>query len=82
MSFIHAAVRAGGGIGVLPAFVTTRDLADGRLARVLPAWTQPQGTVFLAYPAARHVPKKVTAFRDFMIESFKQLELRGLERIK
>jgi DNA-binding transcriptional LysR family regulator len=77
LTFIHAAVRAGGGVGVLPNFVAARDVAEGRLVRVLAGWTQPQGTVFIVYPAARHVPKKVLVFRDFVVESFKQIELRG-----
>jgi DNA-binding transcriptional LysR family regulator len=76
LTFIRAAVRAGAGIGVLPTFIAARDLAEGRLVKVLPAWAQAQGTVFVVYPAARHVPKKVIAFRDFVVESFKQLDLR------
>ncbi|UQA57238.1 LysR family transcriptional regulator [Polyangium aurulentum] len=68
-SFVRAALRAGAGVGSLPAFMATEDLAAGRLVRVLPSFGRAVGVLFVVYPAARHVPRKVIAFRDFVLES-------------
>ena len=43
------------------------DLATGTLVRVLPRFTTMRGSLYLLYPAARHVPRKITAFRDFVL---------------
>jgi DNA-binding transcriptional LysR family regulator len=74
-AFVRAAVRAGAGIGMLPAFNAARDVAEGSLVRVLPGWSRPAGTLYVVYLASPHVPKKITAFRDFVLESFSQLGL-------
>jgi len=66
--FARDAVRAGAGIGMLPSFVAEPDLAAGALARVLPRWERQTGWLHLVTPAARHVPRKVTAFRDLVLE--------------
>jgi DNA-binding transcriptional LysR family regulator len=71
-SFVRAALRAGAGIGQLPAFMTTEDVAEGRLVRVLPGFGRSGGALYVVYPAARHVPRKVKAFRDFVLESLGQ----------
>jgi DNA-binding transcriptional LysR family regulator len=72
-SMVHAAAVAGAGIALLPAFPITRVSEDARLLRVLPGWVStPSGSLHFVYPAARHVPKKVVAFRDFVLESFGQ----------
>lgn len=75
--FLGAVLRAGAGIGMLASFPATRDPADGSLVRVLPGWRRESAALYFIYPAARHVPKKVTAFRDFVLESFGQRAPRG-----
>jgi DNA-binding transcriptional LysR family regulator len=72
-AFNRALLRTGAGIGMLPAFSAARDLAEGNLARVLPGWSRPAGTIYVVYPVAKHVPRKVAAFRDFVLENAKQL---------
>lgn len=67
-SFIRAALHAGAGIGLLPTHLVHEDLAAGTLVRVLPRFTTMRGTLYLLYPAARPVPRKVTIFRDFVLE--------------
>jgi DNA-binding transcriptional LysR family regulator len=42
--FIREALRAGGGIGVLPVFLAGNDLRAGTLVRVLPQWTETRGS--------------------------------------
>jgi DNA-binding transcriptional LysR family regulator len=67
--FVMEAVRAGAGIGLFPAFLAQPHLSTGQLVRVLPRFAQPGGQFVLLYPRARHVPRKVTAFRDFLLET-------------
>lgn len=70
-SFVRSMLRAGAGIGPLPGFFGVEDIHGGRLVRVLPEWSWGSGSVYIVYPGARHIPKKVTAFREFLIESFR-----------
>ncbi len=66
--FVREALRAGAGLGLLPAFVADADVAAGTLVRVLPRFERPAGNLYIVSPATRHVPRKVTAFRDLVIE--------------
>lgn len=70
-SFVRAALRAGAGIGPLPSFVGSVEVDEGRLVRVLPEWEMPASTMWLVYPAAKHVPRRVKVFRDFALEWFR-----------
>lgn len=65
--FLLTALRAGGGIGPLPSMLAREDVARGRLVRVLPGWWRPAGTLYVVYPAQKHIPRKVAAFRDFLL---------------
>ena len=64
---VLAAVRASGGLSVLPDFLVADDLASGRLCRFLPEWQLPSGGIYTVYPAARFRPRKVTAFVEMLI---------------
>ncbi len=66
--FVRDAVRAGAGVGLLPTFVAEADVAAGRLVRILPRFERPAGSLHVVTPAAKHVPPKVTAFRDLVVE--------------
>lgn len=66
--FIREAVRAGAGIGLLPSFLAQADVASGQLVRVLPRYAERGGAFVLLHPRAKHLPRKVTVFRDFMLE--------------
>ena len=66
--FVRDAVRTGAGLGLLPTFVAEPDVAAGALVRVLPRLERNAGTLHVVTPAARHVPRKVTAFRDLVLE--------------
>jgi len=70
-AFIRAALRAGAGVGQLPHFVGAVDVAEGKLVRVLPEWEMPVSPIWLVYPAAKHIPRRVKAFRDFLLEWFR-----------
>lgn len=64
---VLAAVRAGGGLSVLPDFLVAEDLASGRLSHALPEWQLPSGGIYTVYPAAQFRPRKVTAFVEMLI---------------
>jgi len=65
--FAHRAVREGLGLGLLPTFLARQDVTAGRLVRVLPGWGSKVGSLFFVYPRTGHVPRKVAAFRDFVV---------------
>ena len=63
---LRAFMREGLGISVLPNYMLDADIAAGRLTRVLPSWSLPQGGVFAVYPNVRYTSAKVRAFVDFL----------------
>jgi DNA-binding transcriptional LysR family regulator len=71
-SFLRSVAVAGAGIALIPTFQDVRDFDDGSLVRVLPGWSRPAANFYFVYPAARHVPKRVIVFRDFVLEAFGQ----------
>ncbi len=54
------------GVGVLRAttFLTQKDVAAGRLVRLLPAWSLAESDIHAVFPASPHVPQKVRVFID------------------
>ncbi len=72
MTMARELVRLGAGICWLPTFLVDADLAAGNLVRVLPRWSAPTGAVYLVHPTRRHVPARVTAFRDLLLETLRQ----------
>lgn len=79
MSFVRAAIREGAGLGILPTFLAEADVTTGALVRVLPRWTMHTGDLWMVSTAARHAPRKVTAFRDFVIESLQARPMAVLD---
>lgn len=73
---IRDLAKHGGGLGLLPHFVASPGVRDGTLERV-PLGEQPAlaGSLFLVYPSSGQVPKKVAAFRDFLVEWLKRAPL-------
>jgi len=69
MSFVHAAARAGVGIALLPAFLADPEINSGLLVPVLPKWRVSSGSVWVVHPPARPLPARVSAFRDFVVET-------------
>lgn len=69
--FLRETLRAGAGIGMLPAFVAEADVAAGALVRILPRHERRVGHLYAVSPASRHLPRKVTAFRDVLLEVLK-----------
>jgi DNA-binding transcriptional LysR family regulator len=69
--FVREAVRAGAGIGLMDSLFAARDVAEGRLVTLVPRHRMTAGGLYLVYPTTRHVPPKVAAFRDWLVEVVK-----------
>jgi DNA-binding transcriptional LysR family regulator len=69
--FVRDAIRAGAGIALLPTFVAEPEVLAGNLVRVLPRVERLIGSLHVVTPSARRVPRKVTAFRDLIVELLK-----------
>ncbi len=67
-SVVQAAVLAGAGIAVLPDYSVKKDIAEGRLVRLLPEWSLPGGGIYAVFPALVQRSQKVSVF----IEALKQ----------
>lgn len=66
--FAWQSVRAGLGVGVLPSFLAQPDVAAGRLVNVVPRWSVLAGALWFVHPRATHLPRKVIAFRELLLE--------------
>ena len=76
MSFVRAAVMAGCGVGLLPAFLCARAEQRGRVVRLLPRWSLNGSVLHLAYPSARFVPQRVVVLREFLLRELGELGKR------
>jgi DNA-binding transcriptional LysR family regulator len=66
-----AAARAGTGILGAGDWLMIRDIAAGRLVRVLPDWElDAKGGVYIVRPSAKFAPAKTKAFVDWIIGKF------------
>ena len=61
-------IRDGAGVGLLPGFMTDRYVTAGRLERLALATGHLAGSLAIMYPSSGQVPRKVAAFRDFLID--------------
>lgn len=56
---------SGEGIALLPRFIVSQALAEGRLSPVLPDWRPPPVWLTLYYPPYERLPVRVATFSDF-----------------
>lgn len=63
---LRAFALTGQGVAILPEWLITEDLQQGRLQRLLPDHRFALQGVYALYPDTRHLPLKVRAFIDFM----------------
>ncbi|WP_281856459.1 LysR family transcriptional regulator [Litoreibacter halocynthiae] len=68
------AVRNGLGIGVLPDYIA---IDDAELVRVLPEVESNAVPVFLAFPEELRQSKRISAFRDFVLEQIGEQKKRA-----
>jgi DNA-binding transcriptional LysR family regulator len=65
-------LREGVGVGVLPSFVARTYVREGLLEEVpFGKGAERLGELVLLYPSSGQTPKKVTAFRDFLVEALR-----------
>ncbi len=69
-------IRDGVGVGLLPGLVASAYVRDGLIETVPIAQRVPGGTnLYFVYPSSGQVPRKVIAFRDFLITWIKKTPL-------
>jgi DNA-binding transcriptional LysR family regulator len=67
-AFVRELVLHGGAIAGMPQILGDREVATGRLVRVLPDHLIPlTAPLSLLHPAASYVPAKITAFREHVL---------------
>ncbi len=67
-----AAARSGMGIVLQPEFLISRDLAEGRLQRVLPDYDVAPTALWIVYASRHYLPPKLRAFVDYLVEDFRR----------
>ncbi|RTZ45775.1 LysR family transcriptional regulator [Candidimonas sp. SYP-B2681] len=65
-TYSYHAVKAGVGIGFLPAWLVDEDLASGSLLQVLPQYEQPPHELYATYISRKYLTPKVRSFIDFL----------------
>lgn len=63
---------SGGGIAMLPDFITEQELASGALVKLLTDWDLPQIYLHLLSPPSRLRPMRVRLLSDFLLARLKQ----------
>lgn len=61
---VKGLLLAGGGVTVMPDFAVAREVAAGRLVRLLPSWRLPSGGIYAVYPSTRFLPQRARIFID------------------
>ncbi len=67
---LSQAVLGGLGLALLPTFIIGRDIQAGRLRAALSEYIPVEQHVYALYLPTRHLPAKVRAFIDFLLERF------------
>lgn len=71
------AVLTGQGVGLLPAAMVAPELAEGRLVKVAEVTLLEDFAYYLVYPEARQERPKVSAFRNWILDSAAETNYRG-----
>lgn len=74
---LHIAMMSGLGISLMPDWAVARELAEGRLVRLLPeyriSFTGFENAVYAVYSPNRHLPVKARVFIDYLAAHFQGL---------
>jgi DNA-binding transcriptional LysR family regulator len=73
---IRQAAVSGYGIALLGDPLTINDIRAGRLYRLLPNYAARQSQAFIVYPSRRHLAQRTRLVIDFLIDEFRQLDIR------
>lgn len=74
----RAALR-GLGVAVLPSFLCADAIREGKLERLLGAWSAGETTLHLVYPSHRHLSARVRAFVDLIVERGRDTPVHGFK---
>lgn len=70
-SFLRQAVLQDLGFAITPAFLSSRAVQRGELVRLLSDWTvEPQRKIWAVYPHRQHLPSRVRALIDHLVDWF------------
>lgn len=61
------AVHSGAGISLQPCWMVDEALRQGKLVRLLPAWTGPAQTAHIVHAPRRRLPMRVQAVMDYLV---------------
>ena len=78
VSTIQSCMLTGLGVAMLPEGPIKHLIDAGEVIRILPDWQLKSEEIRLYYPSRTHLPSKVRAFIDFLLDPIR--ELPGLER--
>jgi DNA-binding transcriptional LysR family regulator len=67
---IRALAVAGHGIALVPAFIVTDELADGRLCEVLAGLVALRWSIQAVYPGRRYLSARARAYVDHLVGAF------------
>jgi DNA-binding transcriptional LysR family regulator len=70
LAFVRQLVLGGAGIGLIPSTMGQADLREKRLQRVLPDHDVRGAAVYVVVPSMQHLPRRVSLFRQYLIDSF------------
>ncbi|WP_426226998.1 LysR family transcriptional regulator [Pararhizobium sp. DWP3-4] len=65
----YACMLAGAGISIFPDYLVDADIRSGKIVRLFPEWTLPQGGIYAVLPPARFRPAKVRTFLDLLVSA-------------
>ena len=68
---ILAAARAGLALAVIPHWCAAEDVRKGTLRPVLPQWQPPSSHIYAVYSSARHMPRRVRVFIEYLAQRLK-----------
>lgn len=71
--FVREAIASGLGIGPLPWFLASQEVAAGRVISVLPEYRAAGGTAYLVYPPAKPLAPKLVRFCAHLLEHVPRL---------
>lgn len=74
--FLREAIAAGVGIGPLPWFLASHELAAGRITRVLPEYRGAGGTAYVVYPPAKPLSPKLVQFCAHLLQHVPRLTVQ------
>ena len=67
-SFVRALLHADAGVALSPRALVQAGLLEGKLRRILPDYSlQLSGGLYLVYPSAKHLPRRVALLRDHLL---------------